>query len=374
MSRIIVLGAGMVGSAIAKDLSKNHHVTAIDNNPEALKIGDGNDNLFVQQADLSKPKVIKSIVDDYDIVVGAVPGFMGFETLKAVIEAGKNVIDISFFPEDPFELDELAKSKNVTAVMDCGVAPGVSNLIIGHHSKLMDLNNFECYVGGLPKNKVPPFEYKAPFSPIDVIEEYTRPARFVENGVVVIKEALSGPEIINLPPVGDLQAFNTDGLRSLITTIKCENMKEKTLRYPGHIDKIKILQQAGFFSQEPMPFGDSTVKPIDMTARVLFDQWALQPEEEEFTIMKIIVEGLENGITKKYEYDLFDEYDSITKTSSMARTTGYTCTAVANLVLESKYETKGISPPEYIGMHEGCLDYIMEYLSARGINYHQREA
>ncbi len=359
----------MIGSAIAKDLSKKNHVTSVDNDPEKLKIGEINDNTFVQKADLKDTSQIRHLIEDYDLVIGAVPGHMGFETLKAVIEAGKNVVDISFFPEDPFELDELAKEKDVTAIMDCGVAPGMDNVLLGYHSKNMELKNFECYVGGLPKNKIPPFDYKAPFSPIDVIEEYTRSARLVENGVVVQKAALSECELMQFDPVGNLEAFNTDGLRSLIRTIECPDMKEKTLRYPGHIDKIKLLKSAGFFSTEPRQFGEQTVSPLEMTSSVLFDQWHLHEDEEEFTIMKVIIEGLENGISKKYTYDLYDEFNAETGISSMARTTGYTATAAAQLVLEGDYKRKGISPPEYIGMEAGCLDKMLQYLKERNVIY-----
>src|SRR6185503_12264879 len=150
-----------------------------------------------------------------------------------------DVVDISFFPEDALLLDKLAKQKEVTAITDCGVAPGLSNLIIGRYNEEMKIDSFECYVGGLPKERIPPFQYKAPFSPVDVIQEYIRPARLVENGKLVIKPAMSDKEILHFDEAGDLEGFNTDGLRSLVTTMKhIPDMKEKTLRYPGHIDLI----------------------------------------------------------------------------------------------------------------------------------------
>src|SRR5690606_33720977 len=125
------------------------------------------------QADLSDLSVLPQLVAEYDMVVGALPGFMGFEALRQVILAGKNVVDIAFFPEDPFRLDALAKEHGVTAIVDCGVAPGMSNLFAGYHAaQWAEMETFECYVGGLPRVRTWPFEYKAPFSPIDVIEEY----------------------------------------------------------------------------------------------------------------------------------------------------------------------------------------------------------
>lgn len=269
MKKIIVLGAGMVGSTIASDLSKNYEVVVCDINKERLNEISSGIRVKILQADLSDKNNLKDIVKDSDIIVGAVPGFMGFETLKTIIEAGKNVVDISFFDEDPFRLDELAKQNNVTAIVDCGVAPGLSNIILGYHSERLKIDSFECYVGGLPFERKPPFEYKAPFSPSDVIEEYTRPARIMINCKVEIKEALSEPELIETE-AGTLEAFNTDGLRSLLKTMKIMNMKEKTLRYPGHIHLMKVLRESGFFNKEQIEIKGKMISPIDVTSKLLF--------------------------------------------------------------------------------------------------------
>jgi saccharopine dehydrogenase-like NADP-dependent oxidoreductase len=369
MKKIIILGAGMVGGAIAADLSKSYSVTSADLNEARLSELKNSFNINTVKVDLSDSDQIKKLVNSFDLVIGAVPGFMGFNTLKAVLEAGKDVVDISFFGEDPFELDELAKENNVTAVVDCGVAPGCSNIILGFHSSQMKIEEFECYVGGLPFKRTLPFQYKAPFSPIDVIEEYTRPARMVENYKVVTKEALSEPELIEFDEVGTLEAFNTDGLRSLIKTINAPNMKEKTLRYPGHISQMKFLKDAGYFDAAPILIGDISIKPIELSAKILFPHWRLEENEKEFTIMRVIVKGNENGISKTFIYDLFDTFDEKTKTSSMARTTGYTCTAAANLLLNKEFTRKGICSPEYIGMENGCKEKIFSYLSEREIYF-----
>ncbi len=207
-----------------------------------------------------------------DIVAGCVPGFLGFNMLKTVIEEKIHIADISFFPEDAFELDHLAKKNNVIAITDVGVAPGMSNIIYGYHYKRMKVDSFECMVGGLPVVRTWPYEYKAPFSPIDVIEEYTRPARFIRDGKMIVKEALSDPELLNFNGIGTLEAFNSDGLRSLIKTMPCNNMMERTLRYPGHIDYMRVLRETGFFSYEPIDVKGVQVRPIDMTSRLLFSE------------------------------------------------------------------------------------------------------
>ncbi len=364
MSKIIVLGAGMVGRAMAIDLAKKHEVTSADISETALQsLSDHKIKTF--KADLSVANKIKELVKDFDLVVGSVPGFLGFNMMRAVIEAKKNIVDISFYPEDPFELDELAKKNNVIAIMDVGVAPGMSNLLLGYHNKRMKVQEFECLVGGLPVVRTWPFEYKAPFSPIDVIEEYIRPARFIKDGKLVVKPALSDPELMDFEGVGTLEVFNSDGLRSLVKTIDAPNMIERTMRYPGHIELMRVLRETGFFEKEEIDVKGKKIRPIDLTSKLLFEKWKLGECEDELTVMRITVKGEGKTIV----YHLLDRYDRATNTSSMARTTGYTCTAAAKLVLNGMYKRVGISPPEFIGEDEACVNFILRYLEARGVVY-----
>lgn len=368
---IAVLGAGMVGRAIAMDLGNDYTVTSFDLNETNLdELKKRNTSIEMVVANLSLFDEYKTWLEPFDLVVTAVPGFMGYKTLEAVIKAGKNVVDISFFPEDVLQLDKLAKEKNVTVITDCGVAPGVSNFIIGRYNEEMKVTAFECYVGGLPKERKPPFQYKAPFSPIDVIEEYIRPARLVEGGKIVTRPALSEREMMLFDEIGELEAFNTDGLRSLIFTMKnIPDMKEKTLRYPGHIDLIIALQQAGFFETSPLRIKETDISPLEFTSKLLINEWKLGSEEEEFTIMKVIVKGEKDGKKKTIEYNLLDRYDKKTKISSMSRTTGYTCTAAVNLIAKNLFTEKGVFPPELIGKHKNCFDFVINYLKERNVNW-----
>lgn len=375
MKKIIVLGAGMVGSAMAIDLAKKHSVTVADLSNKALeKLKQKNQSISTLQLNAKDKALLISAITPFDIVVCAVPGFMGFETLKTIIETGKNVVDISFFPENSLDLDALAKQKGVTAIVDCGVAPGMDNIILGHYNEKMKLTDFECLVGGLPKVKKWPFNYKAPFSPIDVIEEYTRPARYVENGKIITKPAMSDIEHIEMDGVGTLETFNSDGLRSIIFTMPhIQNMKEKTMRYPGHIEKVLALRDSGFLSKEPIQVNGVDVIPLDFTSKVLFNDWKLGETEEEITVMRVTLIGDENGITKKVSYHLHDEYNKETQTSSMARTTGYTATAGVNLVLENLFTEKGIFPPELVSKQAVCFNHFINYLKERGVHYRKVE-
>jgi saccharopine dehydrogenase-like NADP-dependent oxidoreductase len=365
--KIIVLGAGLVGKAMAIDLAKNFDVTSVDINEEALKAVE-NHGIKTQKLDFSNLQLLASAIQPFDLVIGAVPGFLGLQTAKTVIEAGKNMVDISFFPEDPFLLDDLAKKNNVTVITDCGVAPGMGNIILGYHNKRMKINSYECLVGGLPVVREWPYEYKAVFSPIDVIEEYIRPARYVQNGAVVIREALSDAELIHFDKAGTLESWNSDGLRSLIKTMpNIPNMIEKTLRYPGCVEYLRVLRETGFFSYEEIDVKGVKIRPVDVTAKLLFPKWKLKPGEEEFTVMRIRMSGEENGKPKNYQYDLFDR--TTDGTLSMARTTGYTCTGAAHLVMDGKFTRKGICPPEYVGEEESHFAFMVDYLKQRGVHY-----
>jgi lysine 6-dehydrogenase len=358
---IAVLGAGIVGSAVVKDLAEeaDFRVTAVDKNGQTLEKLANVPHVKAITGDLNKRGFVASVVADCDLVICAVPGFMGFETLKGIMAAGKPAVDISFFEEDPFMLDDLAKSKGVTAVVDCGVAPGLCNILAGHVEAVLDkVDSYVCYVGGLPRIRQWPFEYKAVFSPSDVLEEYTRPARFIEYGQEEVRPALSDIEPIHFPGIGTLEAFNTDGLRSLRKTMGAPFMKEKTLRYPGHAQLMRVFVETGFLSEAPVEVEGQSVRPIALTSKLLFDQWRLEEGEEE---------GQKGGKRYRYTYDLLDTYDRETHTTSMARTTGYTCTIVARQVLRGLFTQRGICPPEFIGRTGRCYENLLSEYEKRGI-------
>ena len=366
MKHVVMLGAGRVGAAMARDLAPDFKVTVVDQRSDALAALAAQ-GLGTRKADLSSAEAVKSAVADADLVVGAVPGFMGFRTMRSVIEAGKDIVDISFYEEDPFELDELARSMGVVALMDCGVAPGCGNMILGHlESRLDTVERWDCLVGGLPAIRTWPYEYKAGFSPIDVIEEYTRPARYVDHGLLVTRPALSEAELVELPGVGTLEAFNTDGLRSLIRTSNAPFRKEKTLRYPGHIEKMRMLRETGFLSKTPVELNGLPVVPLELTCRLLFPHWQMKEGEADFTVMRVVVAGVVAGRPRTHTFDLLDRYDEATGTTSMARTTGYTCTAAVRAVAQGRYTRKGISPPEFLG-REGCWEFVRDELAKRKV-------
>lgn len=367
--KILVLGAGHVGSLIAYDLRINgHDVSSMDINEKALdNLSEKGINTY--HDDFTDRSVLLKKIKDMDLIVGATPGNLGFKIMKNVLKEGKNMVDISFCPEDYMELDSLARKNDCTLIPDIGVAPGMCNVILGHHNASMKVRSYKCMVGGLPVKREWPLEYKASWSPADVVEEYTRPARMKENGKIILKPALSDVELVNIDPVGSLEEFNSDGLRSLLLTMSdIPNMVEKTLRYPGTVEYLEVLKHLGYFSKEEIIIGDKKIKPADLSIKLLQKNWKREQGEKEFTIMRVIIKGTEHGKEVEYIYDLYDEYDEKTDTLSMSRTTGYTCTVAAEMILKGASE-KGVIPPEYLGKSEKNYEFIFDYLKKRNINY-----
>ena len=368
---VVVLGAGLVGSAIAIDLKKSGcMVRSVDIDKKRLQILNNEHKIDIAICDFFDRKALSSIIKNADLVIGAVPGSFGFQMLKTVIENRKNIVDISFCAENYLELDALAKKNGVIAIVDMGVAPGMCNAILGYYNAQMQIEDYKCIVGGLPVKRQWPFEYKASWSPIDVIEEYTRPARFIVNGKLVTKPAMSDLEKVEFGSVGTLEEWNSDGLRSLLDTMPhIPNMVEKTLRYPGTMDYMKMLGKTGFFSNEEITVKNIKVKPIDLTSQLLFPAWQLDEGEEEFTVMRVCIRGTKDSIPGKIIYELYDRYSKTTNTSSMARTTGYTCTGAAHLILNGVFKRTGINPPEYVGADSKCFDFLIKHLEERGVIY-----
>ncbi len=366
----VVLGCGLVGSTMARELARcpDFEVTAVDSSIDNLAKLRGFSGITTLHGDLSDAQGVRRLVSDFDVVLGALPSRIAFAALEGVIRASRPYCDISFMPQDPMTLDGLAKEHGTTVVVDCGVSPGLSNMMVGYaHSQFDRADCAEIYVGGLPKVRRWPFEYKAPFAPPDIIEIYTRPARMVENGRLVVKPALSEPELIDFPGVGTLEAFNTDGLRTLLATVNIPNMKEKTLRYPGHIELMRIFRETGLFDQTPIRINRVNVTPLEVTSKLLFPRWALEEGEEEFTVLRVIVKGLKDGRARRYTYDLYDEYDRDRGETSMARTTGFPCVIVAQMLAQGRIEGPGVLPPELLARRDGVFDYVIAELARRGV-------
>lgn len=375
MPTAVVLGAGMVGSLIARDLASDGDwtVTVVDRDAAALeRVREASgDRIAVRPADCSDPAAIGAAVEGADVVCGALASRLGFATLRTIIDAGKPYCDISFMPEDALELDALARERGVTAVVDCGVAPGMSNLLAGEAVRQLDrTDTIRILVGGLPRLRHKPWEYKAGFAPSDVIEEYVRPARIVQGGRTVVREPLSEIEPVDVPGVGTLEAFLTDGLRSLTRTLEVPDMVEKTMRWPGHADLMRALRDTGFFGEEPIEVGGVRVSPLALTSALLFPKWTFGPGEGDITVMRVEAGGTAGGRPVHLRWDLHDEHDAATDTRSMSRTTGFPCAIVARMLAAGRLRHPGVLPPERLPeIDPGITGEILAGLESRGVRF-----
>jgi len=371
MTRIVVLGAGMVGAVMADDLAReaDFEVSVADVREDALARAHArNPRVRGVRADLADVATVRRLAADADLVCGALSSALGFGALRAVIEAGKPYADISFMPEDAWSLDAFAKERGVACIVDAGVAPGLSNLLAGRAvARLAPCERLRILVGGLPRVRSKPFEYKAGFAPSDVIEEYTRPSRVVEHGRVVVHEALSEVEPVEIAGLGTLEAFHTDGLRSLAVTLDVPNMVEKTLRYPGHAEQMRAFREAGLFSKEEIVVGGTRVVPLAVTSAMLFPQWTYAEGEEDLTAMRIEATGVRAGRRVRLVYELFDVYSRTERATSMSRTTALPCALFARLLASGAWQKPGVVAPEVLGADEALTNQLLAGLAQRGV-------
>jgi lysine 6-dehydrogenase len=380
--RVLVLGAGMIGFHVAKWLSVENRVIVADSNADRLQqlSGTTDKSLTTCVVDFTDYDRLTKLAEEQDVVVGAMPGRLAFNVLKELVSiSGKIIVDMSFFEEDPFLLFEKAKKSGTMLVVDCGIAPGFSNFILGSEIFNMSVESFSCYVGGLPTCPLPPWNYKAPFSVESVLDEYTRPARIRVDGRIEEREPLSGLEEVPVR-IRDrkvlLEAFYTDGLRTLLTQTTVPNMTEKTLRFPGHSRDIELLSETGLLNKDTINVRGTSVAPRDVTVACLKKLWELRTGDEEFTYMEIKLVGENNigGRRMEVVHEIFDDGDSVNGVSSMARTTGHSCIGILNLILDGYVKVRGgvFAPEELPTLSRnpvGAYQYLVDYLLEKGITY-----
>lgn len=348
---ITVVGAGSIGSTIARYLSRKYDVSVIDRDENRLAL-------------LKDMKGLHGTINDYPdqienskVIVVALPGSVAHGVVEELLRAGKKVVDISFSNEDPFVLDEIAKSNGGLLIPDAGFAPGLSNLLAGVLHKEKKYRSIEIYVAGLPQDRKPPLEYSVTWSVEGLIDEYTRPARIILGGKVTEVDPLQDVKCFSIEGMGEYEAFYSDGLRTLLDTMPETDMFEKTLRYPGHISRIRFLRDMGFFSEDEV----EGTTPRKITEN-LFD--ALKTGERDVCILIVRGIGQENR-----EFLCIDRYDDRNDVSSMSRMTGYTAAVFAEAVLSGKVDGAGVIPPERIGHNDDAFRFIRQRLSEEGIKF-----
>ena len=372
--KVLILGCGNIGSVAAEDLAKSiSSIQVIVADKSEIRAKDvaeriGGSNVSWIQLDVTNPSNLANALKDFDLVMGFLPGKLGYRLAGACIDAGKDLVDVSYMSENPLALTDNAIKANITIAPDCGLAPGISNILVGHAAgKLDKVQTVHIMVGGLPEKPVPPLDYVITWSPENLIDEYMRKARIVKEGKIIEVEALSGLEEIEFPEFGKLEAFYTDGLRTLPQTVTdAYDVWEKTLRYPGHAEKIKLLKTLGFFEEEQIDVEGVSVSPRKLTVKLL-EQKLRKPEIKDIVALKVEVSGVKNGRQTHYVYHLLDHYDEKRGITAMARTTGYSASIIAQLILKKTLKEKGVVPTEKIGKNNALFQLFLDELEKREI-------
>lgn len=372
--KVLAVGSGNIGSVAVEDLATSMKSTEIviadkdESRSKAVAERIGRNNVSSMQLDIADCNKLLQTLKKFDLAMGFLPGALGYTLMEACIEAKKSLVDVSYMAENPLKLHSAASKARITIIPDCGLAPGISNFLIGHaYAKLEKTSSVKIMVGGLPEKPVPPLDYVITWSPDSLIDEYTRKAVIIQHGKKTEVEALSGVEAINFPKVGKLEAFYTDGLRTLSQTLKdVEEMWEKTLRYPGHAEKIKMIEGLGFFEEEKVKIEGTLVSPRRLTARLLERKLKI-PEIKDFVAMKVEVSGVKNGKRLSFVYHMLDKYDQKHGITAMARTTAYPMSIVAQLMLKGIIKQKGVIPPEKLGMEKEVVQEFLSELKKRDI-------
>jgi lysine 6-dehydrogenase len=372
--KILVLGCGNIGSVAAKDFAENaRSVKVVIADKESVKARDvaeriGLDNVSWVRLDASNTAQLVNALKNFDLAMGFLPGKLGYGLAKACIKAERDLVDVSFMSENPLALNEEATRAGITIVPDCGLAPGISNILVGNAlSRLDSVQDVHITVGGLPEKVTPPLDYTITWSPESLIDEYSRRARIVRDHEEIEVEALSGLETVVFPEVGELEAFYTDGLRTLLSTVEnARSVWEKTLRYQGHAEKIKLLKELGFFDEKPVEIDAFSLPPRRLTAKLL-ELKLRKPETKDIVLMKVEVCGFEENKRIRYVYRLLDRYDQERGITAMARTTAFPASIVAQLTLKKLIVQKGVVPPEKLGMKKELFDKILTALEKQGM-------
>ncbi|MEE8408343.1 MAG: saccharopine dehydrogenase C-terminal domain-containing protein [Myxococcota bacterium] len=325
MARVVVLGGGQQGCVIAPELARHHEVTVAD--VRALSIPD----VECVVADLADTKALTRLIGEADLAVGALPAGLGYRAARASIEAGRNYVDVSFYAEDAVTLHDDAKRAGIAVLPDCGFAPGLSNLVVGRALESRRPKSIHIHVGGVARDPSQPYGYAATWSLEDLLDAYQRPARIVRGGAITSVPALSGLERLEIDGVGEMEAFFTDGLRTLLAIEGVGEITEKTLRWPGHADAVQPLIASGTFVRE---LGDRCRGVEDMVVlRVQIDDEVV-----------LLVDHARDGM------------------SAMARTTALTTATFAHWVATGRLTRTGVVPPELVGRDPDAYRFILDTL------------
>ncbi len=376
-ARAAVIGLGSVGRAAAWDLYgrvSGRDLLLVDRDETALReVSTRLKGSRAVKVDASDVDALARAIKDVDVAVGALPGRLGRNVWLSALKAGVDLVDVSYSPDDPLSLNIQAKEAGVTIVPDAGVAPGLSNMLAGRaYAKLEGrVGELVIYVGAVPERPTTPLGYVVTWIPEDLIEEYTRPARVIRDGRLASLPALSEVEEVEMEGVGRMEAFLTDGLRTMIRTLRgVRRMEEKTLRWPGHAERVTVLRDLGFFDSTPLSVEGTNVAPASVAAELF--RRRLSGDQRDLVVLLVRARGMTPEGSVEVEYKMVDRYDDSSGLTATARTAAFTATAVAELLAEGMAPGPGVVPPEALGMEESLMSHVAQWLARRGIVIQER--
>ena len=372
--RVIILGSGKMGHASALDLEKDNKVeriTLTDTSEDNLERALGKaktKKIDIVQADATDSSAI-DLMKEYDVGIGALPHPASAPALSNAIKAGLSVVDMVYEPKQ-WELDEAAKKAGITIIPGLGVHPGIANVFAGHaYNQLDETHKIILRCGGLPQDPSgSPLLHKTAFNLNSALGEYAKEVKIIEDGKLKVVDPLSEPEKLHHPKLGDLECFLTNTTSTLIKTLRnVKELKSKTVRWPGNLDRVRILFDCGLLSLAAVEIGGVRMRPIDVFASIVRPKMTMEEGGKELTYLAVEAEGIQGGVLKRYEYELLDYYDEKEGLTSMARTTGFPPTIAARMIVNGQITQTGVVPPEkvFIGEH---FEFLMKELAQRGIS------
>jgi lysine 6-dehydrogenase len=377
MNSYAVLGASMMGRVAAKDLlttEPDARVTLLDIDARLLEEvaqGLSSPRLVPLELDVTERERATEALRGHVAAVGALPHAGSLAAVEASIDAGVSFVDlVGSKPELRRALDQKARDAGILVVPGLGVAPGLSNVLVARGMAALDETwDAVIYVGGIPKERTPPLEYQTVYSLVSMFGAYLRPAQIWVDGVKTTAEPLTGLEILEFPPpIGPLEAFYTDGLASLVLTLPHRirgSLSEKTLRYPGFAEKVKVLKDCGILDAEPVQVGAVSVVPRDVLIHQLGSTVDLGPRGD-ILVIRVVVKGVSAGQEISHTFELVDFMDPATGDTAMARTTCFPATIAARMMARGQIRERGVRFPEEL-FAEGLGDHLLEELEKRGV-------
>jgi len=367
--RAAVLGSGLMGSVIGWDLARSEGVDSVvvaDIDPERLKSvkkrAPGK-KLSTELVNLKDKRRVVSFLKGFDVAASALPHGIVHPSDVAAVEAGARMVNIAF-EDEQMTLDAQARKTGSVLIPGCGVAPGLGGVLLAHGlEQIGGGDEGHILVGGLPQKPLPPFDYRLVFSIVGLLREYVDDARVFRNGKLLKVRPFSTVESYEFPaPIGKLEGFCTDGLASLVYTMKgMRTLDEITLRWPGHAEKMGLLMEAGFLSREKVRVGDVEVSPLEVSWAVLGKKLA-EGDPRDMTVMRVIAKGKKGSVV----YDMVDRYDEKNRVSSMGKTTAYTASIVTQMLGSGEIKGKGVIPPE-VAIRGKRVGMLLSELDRRGV-------